>query len=466
VRRLFRPGAALVILVGTLAATAASSAAAPGDPLDVLVANDLRYASQRLRAATAVVPVDRYPYQTPSPSGAWTTTGAGAWTSGFFPASLWLMYQATGDPAWKSEAAARQAGLQAQQTNTSTHDLGFMLFTTFGTGYRLTGDPAYRSVVLQAAASLATRYSPVVGATRSWDNASADPPNWFKVIVDNTMNLNLLFWGAQHGGETAWTGMALDHALTTMHNHVRADGSTYQVVTFNSNDGSVIGRTTLQGYRDDSTWARGQAWALHGFTQAYAYTKDSRFLSTARRTADYFIGHLPADGIPYYDFQAPAADRPKDSSAAAIAASGLLWLAQLETDGRRARTYLDAAENMLTSLSAPPYLSRGTPGAASILLHGTAQHQAGDTDTGLVYGDYYFVEALLRHRARRSQPSLPRCSTSSRGSVRCLCRRHGVAVVANIAAAGFTTARAGCDRRSRRPASGTRTARACGVGRL
>jgi unsaturated chondroitin disaccharide hydrolase len=209
--------------------------------------------------------------------------------------------------------------------------------------------------------------------------------------------------------------MAVDHALTTMHNHVRADGSTYQVVTFNSNDGSVIGRTTLQGYRNDSTWARGQAWALHGFTQAYAYTKDSRFLSTARRTADYFIGHLPADGVPYYDFQAPAADRPKDSSAAAIAASGLLWLAQLETDGSRARTYLDAAENMLTSLSAPPYLSRGTPDAASILLHGTAEHQGGNTDTGLVYGDYYFIEALLRHCARRSQPNLPRCSTSLRG---------------------------------------------------
>jgi unsaturated chondroitin disaccharide hydrolase len=393
------------MVVGTLAASAASSAAAPEDPLDLLVANDLRYASQRLRAATAVVPVDRYPQQTSSPSGAWTTTGAGAWTSGFFPASLWLMYEATGDPAWKSQAAVRQAGLQSQQSNTSTHDLGFMLFTTFGNGYRLTGDPAYRDVVLQAAASLATRYSPVVGATRSWDNASADPSNWFKVIVDNTMNLNLLFWGAQNGGENAWTGMAVNHALTTIHNHVRADGSTYQIVTFDVNDGSVIGRTTLQGYRDGSTWARGQAWALHGFTQAYAYTKDPRFLATARRTADYFIAHLPADGVPYYDFQAPAADRPKDSSAAAIAASGLLWLAQVESDGSRAHTYLEAAENILRSLSGPPYLSRGTPGAASILLHGTAAHQAGNTDTGLAYGDYYFIEALLRHRATRSQPS-------------------------------------------------------------
>jgi hypothetical protein len=396
VRRFIQATAALLIVI----ATAASSAAA--DPLDTLVAKDLRYAAQRLRAATAVVPVDRYPYQTASPSGAWTTTGAGAWTSGFFAGSLWLMYEATGDPAWRSEAAARQAGLESQQDSTTTHDLGFMLFTTFGNGYRLTGDPAYRRVVLQAAASLATRYDPVVGATRSWDNAASDPPNWFKVIVDNTMNLNLLFWGARNGGDPAWLGMGVDHALTTMRHHVRADGSTYQVVTFDSGDGSVISRTTLQGYRNHSTWARGQAWALHGFTQAYAYTKDPRFLATARRAADYFIGHLPVDNVPFYDFQAPAADRPKDSSAAAIAASGLLWLAQLETDAGRAHAYLDAAERILTSLSAPPYLSKGAPGAASILLHGTPAHQDANVDTGLVYGDYYFIEALLRHRALRA----------------------------------------------------------------
>jgi Viral BACON domain/Glycosyl Hydrolase Family 88 len=273
-----------------------------------------------------------------------------------------------------------------------------MLFTSYGNGYRLTGDPGYRDVVLQAAHSLATRYNATVGATRSWNNDPGNPSSYFKVIIDNMMNLNLLFWGAQNGGEAAWTGMAVNHALTTTRTHVRADGSTFQLVTFNANSGAVISQGTVQGYRNDSTWARGQAWAVHGFTQAYAYTSDARMLATARSAADYFAGHLPADNVPYYDFQAPASDRPRDSSAAAIGASGLLWLARLEPDGCRAQTYLDAAKRILTSLSAPPYLSQGTPGAASILLHGTAQHQQGDVDTGLIYGDYYFLEALLRYR--------------------------------------------------------------------
>ncbi|MGZ6675136.1 MAG: BACON domain-containing protein, partial [Solirubrobacteraceae bacterium] len=246
--------------------------------------------------------------------------------------------------------------------------------------------------------SLATRYNATVGATRSWNNDAGDPSSYFKVIIDNMMNLDLLFWGAQNGGDPAWTDMAVNHALTTQRTHVRADGSTFQLVIFNSGTGAVISRGTVQGYRNDSTWARGQAWALHGFTQAYAYTADNRMLTTARSAADYFIGHLPADGVPYYDFQAPTTDRPRDSSAAAIAASGLLWLARIEPDGCRAQTYLDAAKRILTSLSAPPYLSQGTPGAASILLHATAQHQQGDVDNGLVYADYYFLEALLRYR--------------------------------------------------------------------
>ena len=388
--------AGLLFLVCLMAASLPASA--QGDPLDALVANDLQYAGQQLQAAANVTPVGRYPYETPSPSGPWTTSDAAWWTSGFFPGSLWLMYQATGDPMWRTEAAARQAGLASQANNTSTHDVGFMLFTTYGNGYRLTGDPSYRDVVLQAARSLATRYNATVGATRSWNNDPGNPSSYFKVIIDNMMNLDLLFWGAQNGGDAAWTNMAVTHALTTQRTHVRADGSTFQLVIFNSGTGAVISSGTVQGYRNDSTWARGQAWAVHGFTQAYAYTSDARMLATARSAADYFIGHLPADAVPYYDFQAPATDRPRDASAAGIAASGLLWLARIEPDGCRAQTYLGAAKRILTSLSAPPYLSQGTAGAASILLHATAQHQQGDVDNGLVYADYYFLEALLRYR--------------------------------------------------------------------
>jgi unsaturated chondroitin disaccharide hydrolase len=403
------------LLVVACLMVASLPASAQADPLDALVANDLQYAGQQLQAAVNVTPVARYPYETPSPSGPWTTSDAAWWTSGFFPGSLWLMYQATGDPKWRTEAAARQAGLASQAGNTSTHDVGFMLFTTYGNAYRLTGDPSYRDVVLQAANSLATRYNPTVGATRSWNNDAGNPSSYFKVIIDNMMNLDLLFWGAQNGGDAAWTNMAVTHALTTQRTHVRADGSTFQLVIFNAGTGAVISSGTVQGYRNDSTWARGQAWALHGFTQAYAYTGDVRMLTTARSAADYFVGHLPADGVPYYDFQAPATDRPRDSSAAAIAASGLLWLARIEPDGCRAQTYLDAAKRTLTSLSAPPYLSQGTAGAASILLHATAQHQQGDVDNGLVCADYYFLEALLRYRdiASGATPlGAPTCSAA------------------------------------------------------
>jgi unsaturated chondroitin disaccharide hydrolase len=256
------------LLIVVCLVTASLPAAAQADPLDALVANDLQYAGQKLQAAVSVTPVARYPYETPSPYGAWTTSDAAWWTSGFFPGSLWLMYQATGDPMWRTEAAARQAGLASQASNTSTHDVGFMLFTTYGNGYRLTGDPSYRDVVLQAARSLATRYNATVGATRSWNNDAGDPSSYFKVIIDNMMNLDLLFWGAQNGGDAAWTDMAVNHALTTQRTHVRADGSTFQLVIFNSGTGAVISRGTVQGYRNDSTWARGQAWALHGFTQA------------------------------------------------------------------------------------------------------------------------------------------------------------------------------------------------------
>ncbi|HEX8076130.1 MAG TPA: FG-GAP-like repeat-containing protein [Thermoleophilaceae bacterium] len=388
---------ALALALAIAAAVAASEPAAAA-PLDAAVAHDLSFAGAQLDRTLAEVPPGSYPYET-NADGTWSTRSAGWWISGFFPGSLWRMYQATGNPAWRTAAASRQSGLESQKDNTFTHDVGFMVFDSFGNGYKATGDDGYRQVVLTAAGSLATRYSSVVHATRSWDNTSSDSSTDFKVIVDNMMNLELLWWAAKHGGDPSLAAKALDHALTTVREHVRPDGSTYHLVVFDSTNGAVKRRGTVQGYSDSSTWSRGQAWALYGFTMAYRETGDSRMLDTARRVADYYVSHLPADSVPYWDFQAPGIpNEPRDSSAAAIAASGLIELSQLDPDTGRSRRYFGVAQATLGSLSSGAYLAEGTS-SRSILLHGTGNKPGGDYDRGLVYGDYFFIEALLRYRA-------------------------------------------------------------------
>jgi unsaturated chondroitin disaccharide hydrolase len=394
---------ALVLLALASALFGATSSAAPNRPadsLDALVARDWAFAATQLAAATRAVPTNRYPKYT-GPAGAWVTTDASDWTSGFFPGVLWLLYEKTRDPAWRAKAEAWQAGLAAQQYDTSTHDVGFKIFPSFGNAFRLTGDDAERQVVLTAARSLATRYSPIVGCTKSWDGPTAGD---FRVIIDNMMNLELLFWAAQHGGQSDWHDMAVSHALRTSHTNVRPDGSTYQIVNYDPATGAVKDFENLQGYAVDSTWSRGNAWSVYGFTTAYGYTHDERFLETARRSADYFIAHLPSDFVPYWDFALPSNEgQPRDSSAAAVAASGLIELSRLETDPKRAARYLGVAKSILTSLS-ERYLALGTSNVA-ILLHGTYHKPDGNFDTGLVWGDYYFLQALLRYQEVAGTPS-------------------------------------------------------------
>src|SRR5919202_6150921 len=188
--------------IAALALALAAPAPAAAAPLDAAIAHDLTFAGAQLRRTLSEVASGAYPHQTYA-DGTWQTRSAGWWISGFFPGSLWLMYQATGDPSWRTAAAARQSGIESQKTNTGTHDLGFMLFDSFGQGYRLTGDDSYRQVVLTAASSLATRYSSIVRAVRSWNNTSSDSPTDFKVIIDGMMNLELLFWASKHGGDPA-----------------------------------------------------------------------------------------------------------------------------------------------------------------------------------------------------------------------------------------------------------------------
>ncbi len=346
-----------------------------------------RLAEQRMQATAVSLTPTAYPYYTGA-SGAWVTTGPGAWTSGFFPGSLWLLHRATRQAPYESEAEDWQAGIQGQDTNTGTQDLGFMIFDSYGNGFEQTHDVAYKQVVLTAAASLATRYSPVVGAVRSWGSASSKQ---FTVIVDNLMDLELLLWASEHGGPKGDAQIALTDALTTLRDFVRPDGSTIHVVNYDPSTGA-IDSTSDNG----TTWARGQAWAIHGFTTLYQYTHDPRILNAAEEVANWWVANLPADGVPYSNFEpADPATEPVDSSAAAIADSGLIELAHLVQDSALRSSYLASARTSLTTLTDPAYLSTGTDNVA-VLLHGTDNIGAGIVDTGLSYGDYYLLEALLR----------------------------------------------------------------------
>lgn len=356
-------------------------------------------AAQLRRTAKALDPANGYPRVT-NAQGNWEQQSARGWTSGFFAGSLWSMYELTHDPEWRTLADRWMQGLESNQTNTSSHDLGFMMFDSFGHGYLLTGDPRYKDIVMQSSRSLATRYNPRVGAIKSWDTEKvADARNTWKypVIIDNLMNLELLSWAAANGGDSAWARMAESHALTSAKAHVRADGSTAHVALFDPATGALERTVTWQGYADSSAWARGQAWAIRGFTASYGRTHRAELLSAAQKAADWFIAHLPADAVPYWDFRDPSIPHTsRDASAAAIAASGLYDLAR-RTSAPASDRYRDAADRMVESL-ASHYAAAPTPSGA-ILAHSTGgRPQNSEIDVGIVYADYFFIEALLRRK--------------------------------------------------------------------
>jgi unsaturated chondroitin disaccharide hydrolase len=391
----------LAVALASLETFASPSAAHADAVFRSQVLQTLAFAEQQL--VDSIGEVDdptRFPRSTDSSTGLWTTRSSSDWTAGFFPGELWLMYEYTGNPVLRSAAEQWTAGVAPQATNTGTHDVGFMIFNSSGQAYRITGDDGYRQTVLTAAASLDSRFSSVVGATRSWDFGS-----WsFPVIVDNMMNLELLFWSSKHGSDPMamqqWSSHAVSHADVTIASHVRPNGSTFHVVDFDPVTGAILSQETHQGYQDWSTWARGQAWGLYGFVMAYRETHASNFLATAEALADYFLSNLPADQIPYWDFDAPnIPNEPRDSSAAAIAASGLLELSTLAGDPADRQIYRSAAEGILGSLMSSAYLSDGQV-SSGILLHGTGNKPAGgEIDVSLIYGDYYLIEALVRYLA-------------------------------------------------------------------
>jgi hypothetical protein len=323
--------------------------------------------------------------------------GASDWTSGFPAGTFWLLFEHTQDAAYRSAAESFTQALEGQRLRTGDHDIGFIINNTFGAGHRLTGNTAYVAVITRAAQSLATRFSATVGATRSWDFGSWSYP----VIIDNMMNLELFFNAARLGGNMQYAEMAVTHALTTDRNHFRNDSSSYHVVDYNASTGAVVRKQTNQGLADESAWARGQAWGLYGYTMMYRETRDQRFLTRAQAIADFYTGHarMPADAVPYFDFDAPVRnDVPdhRDASAGAIATSGLFELAGLAS-GAASERYLAFAIRAVRSLSSASY--RAALGANShfLLMHSVGNYPIDDeVDVAINYADYYYVEALLR----------------------------------------------------------------------
>ncbi|HZH03231.1 MAG TPA: glycoside hydrolase family 88 protein [Myxococcaceae bacterium] len=354
----------------------------------------LEVAQRRFAGTAASLPDATYfPRSTSKATGAWETvrnTNNVEWVQGFFPGGLWLLYELTGESYWRTRAEAWTRSLDAQKNNKETHDLGFKLFCSYGQAYRLTQDPAYKEVLLTSAESLASRYNAKIGIidTADWN------PDWdTPMVVDTMMNLELLLWAAENGGRPELREMAVSHAQKTIADMVRPDGGTYHVVDYFADTGRIRQRVTYQGVSDDSTWSRGQAWAIYGFTMVYRYTRDPQMLAAAQQTADYYLDRLPLDFVPNWDFQ--AAQQMKDSSAAAAVASALL---ELETfvEGEKKTRYRQAALRTLKSLSSPTYLASNAR-TDGVLLHAVGHLPANkQVDVSLIYGDYYFLEALMR----------------------------------------------------------------------
>lgn len=368
----------------------------------------IEYCVQKAEKTLAVVPSDAmFPRNIAKEDSSWHYVGIRDWTSGFWPGILWYLYEDTGDDRWKQVADRFTKALKPLAYSKSfSHDLGFMLHNSFGNGWRSTHNPAYKEVLLAAADSLATLFNPKVGTILSWPGMVGKMGWPHNTIIDNMMNLELLFWAEKNGGEKRLYDIAVRHAETTMKNQFRPDYSNYHVVVYDTATGNVIKRITHQGYSDSSMWARGQAWAIYGFTMVYRETQDRKFLDFAQQVSDIYLKRLPADMIPFWDFDAPripGEPEPKDASAAAISASALLELSNY-VKKNKAKTYHKAALKMLDVLSSENF-QRGDNMA--FLLYSTGHKpENGEVDVPIIYADYYYLEALLRLKKLSNHQSL------------------------------------------------------------
>lgn len=329
------------------------------------------------------------------PDGTLNLVPSKDWTSGFFPGELWFLYEYTQNNFWKKKAQQHTDILEKEKMNGSTHDMGFKVYCSFGNGYRLTQDEHYKEVLLQSARTLATRFKPAAGIIRSWDHSTA---KWVcPVIIDNMMNLELLFWATKESKDSTFYRIAVDHARTTMKHHFRPDFSSYHVIDYDTITGQVLKKNTHQGFADESAWSRGQAWALYGYTMCYRETRLPEFLEQAQNIEKYLFTHpnMPEDLIPYWDFDAPGIpDEPRDVSAATVIASALYELSLYDPEkGERYRSNADKIIENLTK----HYRATLKKNNGFLLLHSTGTKPTNtEVDVPIVYADYYFIEALMR----------------------------------------------------------------------
>lgn len=343
------------------------------------------------------------------------TTRMNDWTEGFYPGCLWYIYENNRQETWKQHAIQWTEALEPLKKMTNHHDIGFLMYCSFGNGYRLTGNEKYKEILIESANSLCTRFNEKTKCIESWNYRKAwnGKDEWFfPVIIDNMMNLELLYFATKVTGDDKYARIANTHAETTARNQFRKDYSNYHVVNYDTETGAVLHQATCQGFSDNSAWARGQAWAIYGYTMAYRETKKTEFLDLAVHLADFWLNHprMPEDGVPYWDFNAgqegyvpdwnydPAQFKviPRDASAAAIVASAFLELSGYTPDGEK---YYKAAQHILQSLSSPDYLATSGSNCNFVLMHSVGSIPHGqEIDVPLVYADYYYLEALTRYK--------------------------------------------------------------------
>lgn len=392
-----------VFLLAGLSCAHQKNAAAKSSTLSTLfVDENLAAAAAQYEVLMKDLPPNRFPKTVSPATGKLETSGSEWWCSGFYPGTLLYLFGQTKNEKLKAEAKRMLTLLEKEKNNKSTHDLGFMMYCSFGNAARIAPQPEYSEILLTSARSLCTRFNPKVGCIKSWDAKPSD----FLVIIDNMMNLELLFWATRYSGDSSFYKIAVTHANTTMKNHFRDDHSSYHVINYNPETGGVQQKRTAQGYSNESAWARGQAWGLYGYTVMYRETRDKKYLEQAEKIAGFLLHHpnLPADKVPYWDFNAP--DIPgalRDASAAAIMSSALLELSTFAAKDK-SEEYFSAAETIIRNLSLPPYKAAAGTNGGFVLQH-CVGHMPNKTevDVPLTYADYYYVEALLRYQRLRAK---------------------------------------------------------------
>lgn len=396
--RLLAAGITVITLAGCAVSKQASFKKDPA--LLQTIEQEFKDGDAQYQVLMKELPEDKFPKTFFPKTGKHEFSGSGWWCSGFYPGTLFYLHEQTKNPVLEQELTRILKPLEKEQFNKTTHDLGFMMFCSFGNVYLKNPTPEHKQILINSAKSLASRFNPTVGCIRSWDSRNND----FLVIIDNMMNLELLFWATKETGDSSFYNIAVTHANTTMKNHFRPDYSSYHVINYNATDGSVKQKKTAQGYSDASAWARGQAWGLYGYTVMYRATKDKKYLEQAEHIADFVLNHpnMPADKIPYWDFNAP--DIPKalrDASAGAVMAAAFMELYKY-TGKEKAKTYYNAGETMIRSLSAAPYNAAPGTNGGFILQHSVGHIPQGtEVDVPLTYADYYYVEAMKRYKENR-----------------------------------------------------------------